>query len=48
MDSITSKSIGVISPFRLQCAEIMRSIPQNVRELVSIDTVDDFKVQSVI
>ncbi|MBP7215527.1 MAG: ATP-dependent helicase [Candidatus Kapabacteria bacterium] len=43
MDSITSKSIGVISPFRLQCAEIMRSIPQNVRELVSIDTVERFQ-----
>ncbi len=40
---ITSKSIGIISPFRLQCAEILRSIPQNVQELVSIDTVERFQ-----
>lgn len=42
-DKLNEKSIGIISPFRLQCAEIINSLPMNVRELISIDTVERFQ-----
>ena len=42
-NAINQKTVGVISPFRLQCAEILRSMPQNFRDFVSIDTVERFQ-----
>ena len=42
-NAINQKTVGVISPFRLQCAEILRSVPQKFQDFVSIDTVERFQ-----
>lgn len=42
-DCFTSESIGVVTPYRLQNAEIYSRINSKVRELVAIDTVERFQ-----
>ncbi|MEN6511485.1 MAG: DEAD/DEAH box helicase [Chloroherpetonaceae bacterium] len=40
---LNAKSLGIISPFRLQCAEIIQSMPQIARDTISVDTVERFQ-----
>ena len=37
------KTIGVVSPFRAQCAEIYKMLDQNLRDYVLVDTVERFQ-----
>ncbi len=37
------KSVGVITPFRAQCAEIKRALDSGIRKLVTVDTVERFQ-----
>jgi len=36
-------TIGIISPFRAQCAEIIKALPNDLRKLVSVDTIERFQ-----
>ncbi len=42
-ENFTSQTVGVITPFRAQIAEIVRRIPQELRSKVTIDTVERFQ-----
>ncbi|MCX6148695.1 MAG: AAA domain-containing protein [Candidatus Kapabacteria bacterium] len=42
-DNFIENSIGVISPFRLQCSEISNLIEENDRKLITVDTVERFQ-----
>lgn len=35
--------VGIISPFRAQCASIARGLPERYRELISVDTVERYQ-----
>ncbi|MCL5992099.1 MAG: DNA2/NAM7 family helicase [Bacteroidetes bacterium] len=37
------RTVGVIAPFRAQCAEIYRNIPKHIADLVTVDTVERFQ-----
>lgn len=39
----TDKTIGVISPFRLQCRAIINELPEEIKKLVVVDTVERFQ-----
>lgn len=39
----TENSVGVISPFRAQCAEIRRRLPEETKSLVDVDTVERYQ-----
>ncbi|MES2764245.1 MAG: AAA domain-containing protein [Bacteroidota bacterium] len=42
-DHFTEKTIGIITPFRSQSAEIYRALDENIRNSISIDTVERFQ-----
>lgn len=42
-DGFTAETVGVISPFRVQCTDIANRIPENIRHQVSVDTVERFQ-----
>lgn len=42
-NSFTNETLGIISPFRAQCAEISNSIPHSIRSLIAVDTVERFQ-----
>lgn len=39
----SNKNLGVISPFKLQCNKIRQYLPHNLRELITIDTVERYQ-----
>lgn len=41
--NFNENSIGVISPFRLQCSEISNLLDNSIRNLITIDTVERFQ-----
>ncbi len=42
-NGFNDSSVGVISPFRAQCAEIIKALPDEFRSIVSVDTVERFQ-----
>ena len=42
-DEINENTIGVISPFRMQCATIMKKLPENLADRIAVDTVEKFQ-----
>lgn len=42
-EDITEKTIGIISPFRAQCSEIINHLPENLKSRISVDTVERFQ-----
>ncbi|MBX7153882.1 MAG: AAA family ATPase [Bacteriodetes bacterium] len=42
-DSFTNQSIGIITPFRAQIREISIALPNDIRPLISIDTVERYQ-----
>lgn len=42
-ENFSPGSIGVISPFRAQCAEIIRILPSNLKKIITVDTVERFQ-----
>ena len=42
-ETFSTESVGVISPFRAQCAEINRKLPVKLKDMVSVDTVERFQ-----
>jgi DNA replication ATP-dependent helicase Dna2 len=43
LDEINENTIGVISPFRMQCATIMKKLPENLADRIAVDTVEKFQ-----
>lgn len=43
IEHFDDRTIGVISPFRLQCRSIINSLSENIRKLVTVDTVERFQ-----
>lgn len=41
--NMNSNTVGVISPFRAQCSEILKSLDQSTRKLITVDTVERFQ-----
>ncbi|MFA6572111.1 MAG: AAA domain-containing protein, partial [Bacteroidota bacterium] len=39
----THKTLGIIAPFRAQCYEILKNLPEELTELVTVDTVERFQ-----
>jgi DNA replication ATP-dependent helicase Dna2 len=37
------RTVGVIAPFRAQCAEIYKFIPKHITDLVTVDTVERYQ-----
>jgi DNA replication ATP-dependent helicase Dna2 len=42
-DHFNEKTLGVISPFRLQCRTIINELPTEIRKMVTVDTVERFQ-----
>ncbi len=42
-DEFDENTVGVITPFRAQCSEIMYYIPEELRDLITVDTVERFQ-----
>ncbi len=42
-DSLNSKSIGIIAPFRVQIREIINQLDETLRQVVVVDTVERFQ-----
>lgn len=42
-ENFDDKSVGIISPFRLQCSTILKSLPEDLHDLVTVDTVEKFQ-----
>lgn len=42
-ERFNEQTIGVISPFRLQCSTIKKSLPEELHKFVAIDTVEKFQ-----
>ena len=42
-DDFNEETVGVISPFRAQCAEIRLKLPEELRNMVRVDTVERFQ-----
>ena len=42
-DNFNNNTIGIISPFRLQCATINKKMSGSERQLISVDTVEKFQ-----
>ncbi len=41
--SFNERTVGVIAPFRAQCAEIYKNLPKDIADLVTVDTVERFQ-----
>ncbi len=41
--NIDNKTIGIISPFRAQCAEIKKRLPGEFKKLIDVETVERFQ-----
>jgi len=42
-DSADENTLGVISPFRLQCANIQKRLPASLKDIITVDTVEKFQ-----
>jgi DNA replication ATP-dependent helicase Dna2 len=42
-NNFTEKTVGVISPYRLQCRTIINVLSEEIRKLVTVDTVERFQ-----
>lgn len=42
-EDFTSRTAGIITPFRAQIAEITRALPFELRELITVDTVERYQ-----
>lgn len=42
-DDFNEDTVGIISPFRAQCAKIKSMLPENLRCVVAVDTVERFQ-----
>lgn len=42
-ENFTNQTIGIISPFRLQCREIIKRIPENYQNSILVDTVERYQ-----
>jgi DNA replication ATP-dependent helicase Dna2 len=43
VENFSEKTLGIISPFRLQCRTIINDLPQNIKQYVMVDTVERFQ-----
>ncbi len=42
-DNFTSKTLGIITPFRSQIAEIIRMLPSHIQSFITVDTVERYQ-----
>lgn len=42
-EEFSSRTVGIITPFRAQIAEITRALPLELRELITVDTVERYQ-----